>query len=191
MARPGGNAEDDGWLLSVVYESSSRTSYLAILDAKQVAAGPLAKIRLPHHVPLGAPPRDTASASLSSRALVPGPPNLYFPSQVRWLFAGTLSPIAGVLAFNALSPLAGEVAFFPAHFQTSLVKWLFCQHIFKHRRCGGFFASTFSNIAGVVVFCPAAQPGEALFPFHSSRCSEALFCVRCICGGKQTHPVAL
>eukprot|EP00884_Botryococcus_braunii_P006857 jgi/Botrbrau1/16172/Bobra.0272s0007.1 len=53
VARPGAEEEDDGWVLSVVYEASSRTSHLAILDAKNLSAGPVARIRLPHHVPLG------------------------------------------------------------------------------------------------------------------------------------------
>ena len=53
---PGRDYEPDeplepGWLLTEVYDSASRTSYLAILRAERVADGPLAKIHLTHHAP--------------------------------------------------------------------------------------------------------------------------------------------
>lgn len=52
-ARPGGTAEDDGWLLTVEYRARTHTSRLVILDAADVAAGPIACAELRHHVPQG------------------------------------------------------------------------------------------------------------------------------------------
>jgi all-trans-8'-apo-beta-carotenal 15,15'-oxygenase len=45
------DAEEPGWLLSEVYDSGSRTSYLAILRAERIADGPQARIYLTHHAP--------------------------------------------------------------------------------------------------------------------------------------------
>jgi carotenoid cleavage dioxygenase len=50
---PDGSAEDDGWLLSVVSDQATRTSVLAVLDARDVAAGPVARVKLPRRVPIG------------------------------------------------------------------------------------------------------------------------------------------
>jgi carotenoid cleavage dioxygenase-like enzyme len=50
---PDGTAEDDGWLLSMVTDRASDTSDLAVLDARDVAAGPVARVRMPRRVPLG------------------------------------------------------------------------------------------------------------------------------------------
>ncbi len=61
VARPGGEAEDDGWVLLWLYNaaasstltaSSGRTE-LAIFNARDIAAGPVAKLNLKHHVPYG------------------------------------------------------------------------------------------------------------------------------------------
>jgi carotenoid cleavage dioxygenase-like enzyme len=46
-------AEDDGFVLTVVADMPSGTSYLAVLDARNVDAAPLAKAHLRHRVPLG------------------------------------------------------------------------------------------------------------------------------------------
>jgi len=43
--------EEPGWLLTEVYDSKTRTSYLAVLRAERIADGPLARIRLTHHAP--------------------------------------------------------------------------------------------------------------------------------------------
>ena len=43
--------EEPGWLLTEVYDGTSRTSHLAILRAERVADGPLARIHLAHHAP--------------------------------------------------------------------------------------------------------------------------------------------
>jgi len=50
---PFGDAEDAGYLLSVVFERATRRSYLAVLDATDVTAGPVARVRLPRRVPFG------------------------------------------------------------------------------------------------------------------------------------------
>ena len=44
--------EDNGYLLSVVYDASTHRSYLVILDAQNLTA-PLAKCHLEHHLPQG------------------------------------------------------------------------------------------------------------------------------------------
>ena len=46
-------AEDDGWLLSLVYSAAEHRSRLVILDARDVEAEPVAVAHLRHHVPLG------------------------------------------------------------------------------------------------------------------------------------------
>lgn len=53
VPRPGANAEDDGWLLTIVYSSIERRSRLVILDARGPDADPVAEARLRHHVPFG------------------------------------------------------------------------------------------------------------------------------------------
>jgi len=50
---PGGTAEDDGWLMTIVSDRESRESALVVLDARDVAAGPVARVRIPRRVPLG------------------------------------------------------------------------------------------------------------------------------------------
>jgi beta,beta-carotene 9',10'-dioxygenase len=51
VRRPGGRAEDDGVLLSVVLDAPGRTSYLLVLDARDL--GEIARARVPHHIPFG------------------------------------------------------------------------------------------------------------------------------------------
>ncbi|TAF53620.1 MAG: Apocarotenoid-15,15'-oxygenase [Oscillatoriales cyanobacterium] len=53
VPRPGGTAEDDGWLLLLVYESAQHRSSLHILKAQDIEAGPIAKLNLPYHIPYG------------------------------------------------------------------------------------------------------------------------------------------
>lgn len=56
--RNSGNAarrEDDGWLLAPVLRSATMTTDLVILDAADLAAGPVATIHLPLHIPIGTP----------------------------------------------------------------------------------------------------------------------------------------
>ena len=51
--RPGACDEDDGWLLSVEYQTDLHRSRLVILDASDLDRGPLATAQLNHHVPQG------------------------------------------------------------------------------------------------------------------------------------------
>ena len=46
-------AEDDGWLLGLVIEADGASTALEILDARNIAASPVATIRIPHCVPPG------------------------------------------------------------------------------------------------------------------------------------------
>ena len=50
---PAGTAEDDGWLLNIVYDAERDTSDLVVLDARDLPAGPLAVVHLPRRVPFG------------------------------------------------------------------------------------------------------------------------------------------
>ncbi len=43
---------DEGWLIAQCLEAKSRTTFFAVFDAQHVEDGPLAKIRLSHHVPI-------------------------------------------------------------------------------------------------------------------------------------------
>lgn len=51
VRRPGSHGEDDGVLLSVVLDASRRTSYLLVLDARDMSE--LARAAVPHHIPFG------------------------------------------------------------------------------------------------------------------------------------------
>lgn len=53
VPRPGRAHEDDGWLLSLVYDGAEHRSRLYVLDARDVEDGPVALAHLPHHVPYG------------------------------------------------------------------------------------------------------------------------------------------
>jgi all-trans-8'-apo-beta-carotenal 15,15'-oxygenase len=45
--------EEQGWLLTMVYDGQCHRSELVILDAADLTQGPLARLRLSHHVPYG------------------------------------------------------------------------------------------------------------------------------------------
>jgi carotenoid cleavage dioxygenase-like enzyme len=51
VPRPGGEAEDDGVVLSVVLDAAAGTSFLLVLDAGTFTE--LARARAPHHIPFG------------------------------------------------------------------------------------------------------------------------------------------
>ncbi|QQB33283.1 carotenoid oxygenase family protein [Achromobacter deleyi] len=53
VRRPGARDEDDGWVLVCVYRQASDTSDVVVLDARDLAAGPLATVRLPRRIPAG------------------------------------------------------------------------------------------------------------------------------------------
>lgn len=48
-----GHAEDEGYVLTFVYDPTSNTSDLVILDAQNFAKGPVARVHLPVRVPYG------------------------------------------------------------------------------------------------------------------------------------------
>jgi carotenoid cleavage oxygenase len=48
-----GAGEDEGWLLGYVYDGATGTSALEVLDAHDVAAAPVARVKLPVRVPAG------------------------------------------------------------------------------------------------------------------------------------------
>lgn len=50
---PAGSAEDDGWLLSYVYDAATDRSDVVILDAHDPAQGPVATVHLPRRAPFG------------------------------------------------------------------------------------------------------------------------------------------
>jgi carotenoid cleavage dioxygenase len=52
-ADPDGSAEDDGWLVNLVTDVAEGTTSFVVLDARDVAAGPVASVRLPRRVPFG------------------------------------------------------------------------------------------------------------------------------------------
>jgi all-trans-8'-apo-beta-carotenal 15,15'-oxygenase len=49
--RPGGGA-DEGWLIVQVHDGATETTVFAVLDAARVEDGPLARVRLPHPLPI-------------------------------------------------------------------------------------------------------------------------------------------
>jgi carotenoid cleavage dioxygenase-like enzyme len=51
--RPGSMDEDDGYLVSYVYDERDGRSDVEVLDARDVTAGPLCRIKLPARVPIG------------------------------------------------------------------------------------------------------------------------------------------
>jgi all-trans-8'-apo-beta-carotenal 15,15'-oxygenase len=54
VPRPGNNvahAEDDGWVLALVYDPASDTSNVTVLDAHDLSTGPLARAWFDHHLP--------------------------------------------------------------------------------------------------------------------------------------------
>lgn len=53
MFVPRGPEEGDGWLLTLVWDSERNESFLAILNARHVAAGPVARVLMPARVPAG------------------------------------------------------------------------------------------------------------------------------------------
>ncbi|ASC73905.1 Apocarotenoid-15,15'-oxygenase [Halomicronema hongdechloris C2206] len=53
VPKPQGQAEDDGWLLLLLYNAARRCSDLAIFEAGDIQQGPLARLLLAHHVPYG------------------------------------------------------------------------------------------------------------------------------------------
>ncbi|MFP6626244.1 MAG: carotenoid oxygenase family protein [Deltaproteobacteria bacterium] len=53
VPRSADSAEDDGFVVTVVYDAPNDGNYLAILDAGHLASGPLARAHLEHRIPMG------------------------------------------------------------------------------------------------------------------------------------------
>jgi carotenoid cleavage dioxygenase len=53
VPREGATDEDDGWVLSYVYDNATDRSDVVILDAQDFGGGPVATIELPVRVPFG------------------------------------------------------------------------------------------------------------------------------------------
>ncbi len=53
VPRDGATAEDDGWLLSYVFDPDSARSQLVVIPADDPEAGPVARVKLPNRVPMG------------------------------------------------------------------------------------------------------------------------------------------
>jgi all-trans-8'-apo-beta-carotenal 15,15'-oxygenase len=53
VARPDATAEDDGWLLTMVYDAGTDRSCLEVLDARCIGDGPVASCHFDHPIPFG------------------------------------------------------------------------------------------------------------------------------------------
>ena len=53
VADPSGSSEDDGWLLACVYDQTTDSSEVLILDASTLSEEPVARVLLPARVPMG------------------------------------------------------------------------------------------------------------------------------------------
>jgi carotenoid cleavage dioxygenase len=50
---PSGSAEDDGWLLFTDHDHVENTTDVCVMDAQNIEAGPIARVRMPHKLPFG------------------------------------------------------------------------------------------------------------------------------------------
>ncbi|MEL7206619.1 MAG: carotenoid oxygenase family protein [Actinomycetota bacterium] len=50
---PAGTEEDDGWLINAVHYSDTDHTDVCVLDARDVEAGPIARVRMPRRIPFG------------------------------------------------------------------------------------------------------------------------------------------
>jgi len=53
VARPGAQGEDDGWLVSYIYDETERRSELVLIDAANFSATPVARLIIPARIPFG------------------------------------------------------------------------------------------------------------------------------------------
>jgi len=53
VPRPGGAQEDDGWIVTYVYDEIEGTSEMVVLDARHVSGAPIARVMIPSRVPYG------------------------------------------------------------------------------------------------------------------------------------------
>ena len=50
---PNGEAEDDGWLINSTHDDATNTSEVVVLDAREIEAGPIARVQIPQRMPFG------------------------------------------------------------------------------------------------------------------------------------------
>ena len=53
IPRDAATAEDDGWVIVLVYDAARNASDFHVLDARDIAGEPVATVKLPHRVPYG------------------------------------------------------------------------------------------------------------------------------------------
>ncbi len=53
VPRPGATEEDEGWLMTLVYDERQNTSELVIVSTQALSDPPIARIQIPQRVPYG------------------------------------------------------------------------------------------------------------------------------------------
>lgn len=53
VPRPGASGEDDGWLLSYVYDGALERSELVVIESRDFSSEPIARVRIPARIPYG------------------------------------------------------------------------------------------------------------------------------------------
>lgn len=53
VPRPDATVEDDGWLVTYVYDTDAETSELLVLNAQDLSGEPVARVLIPQRVPYG------------------------------------------------------------------------------------------------------------------------------------------
>ena len=53
VPHPDGLAEDDGWLVTIVFDEASESSELIVVDAQHLDQPPVARVLIPQRVPFG------------------------------------------------------------------------------------------------------------------------------------------
>ena len=53
IPKPDATREDQGWLVALVYDGDRNRSDVVILEAEQIAQGPITRLHLQHHIPYG------------------------------------------------------------------------------------------------------------------------------------------
>lgn len=53
VPRPHGTAEDEGWLVTYVYDTAEDSSELVVVNAQDVNSEPVARVLIPQRVPYG------------------------------------------------------------------------------------------------------------------------------------------
>ncbi len=65
----GGSAEDDGYLITFLYDEGRNQSELLVMDARDLAAGPVATIIIPQRVPIGYHTQWVSEAELAAQVV--------------------------------------------------------------------------------------------------------------------------